>query len=199
MTNRYLIPIARRRRRRRRGPDEWTSARRRRRRRRGPDEWSGSCRAGVYACEAKEARARHVDVVDDVAGPTRPLERARSRRPLDARSTPARRPLDARPRHAPRARSSATRVASCKLSAPMDRGVLRGATACLSGRGAHARGREPERMGWCYAHAEGSGATSQDRGNATTLRPGDRGATFQNYSKTLTSILSRPHPHAHLP
>ena len=34
---------------------------------------------------------------------------------------------------------------------------------------------------------------------ATTLRPGDRGATFQNYSKTLTSILSRPHPHAHLP
>ena len=44
-----------------------------------------------------------------------------------------------------------------------------------------------------------SAAASASAAIATTLRPGDRGATFQNYSKTLTSILSRPHPHAHLP
>ena len=38
--------------------------------------------------------------------------------------------------------------------------------ACARG----ARGREPERMEWCYAHAEGSGATSQDRGKVACLR-----------------------------
>ena len=46
------------------------------------------------------------------------------------------------------------------------------------------------------ATAEGSYA---DATIATTLRAGDRGATFQNYSKTLASTLSRPHPHVHLP
>ena len=35
--------------------------------------------------------------------------------------------------------------------------------------------------------------------NATTLRPGDRGATFHNYSKSVVKTVSRPHPHAHLP
>ena len=33
-----------------------------------------------------------------------------------------------------------------------------------------ARGREPERMEWCYAHAEGSGATSEDRGKVARTR-----------------------------
>ena len=35
--------------------------------------------------------------------------------------------------------------------------------------------------------------------DATTLRPGDRGATFHNYSKSVVKTVSRPHPHAHLP
>ena len=34
---------------------------------------------------------------------------------------------------------------------------------------------------------------------ATTLRPGDRGATFHNYSKSVVKTVSRPHPHDHLP
>ena len=37
------------------------------------------------------------------------------------------------------------------------------------------------------------------RPRATTLRPGDRGATFHNYSKSVVKTVSRPHPHAHLP
>ena len=35
--------------------------------------------------------------------------------------------------------------------------------------------------------------------HATTLRPGDRGATFHNYSKSVVKTVSRPHPHDHLP
>ena len=61
----------------------------------------------------------------------------------------------------------------------------------------------PARRGckaWIYTGASGVRKGACQRSHvATTLRPGDRGATFQNYSKTLTSILSRPHPHAHLP
>ena len=57
--------------------------------------------------------------------------------------------------------------------------------------GARDSGREGFALVWDFLAARGM--------FATTLRPGDRGATFQNYSKTLTSILSRPHPHAHLP
>jgi hypothetical protein len=34
---------------------------------------------------------------------------------------------------------------------------------------------------------------------ATTLRPGDRGATFHNYSKSVVKTVNRPHPHDHLP
>jgi hypothetical protein len=54
----------------------------------------------------------------------------------------------------------------------------------------------------------GSGVGGSDRcgvggsdvgGSATTLRPGDRGATFHNYSKSVVKTVSRPHPHAHLP
>ena len=36
--------------------------------------------------------------------------------------------------------------------------------------GDRARGREPERMGGWYAHAEGSGAASQDRGKVAGRR-----------------------------
>ena len=36
--------------------------------------------------------------------------------------------------------------------------------------GERARGREPERMGGRYAHAEGSGAASQDRGKVAGRR-----------------------------
>ena len=56
------------------------------------------------------------------AGPRRGLAPGSSAPARDARSTPARRPLDARPRHAYRARSSAMRVASCEISAPMAQG-----------------------------------------------------------------------------
>ena len=38
-----------------------------------------------------------------------------------------------------------------------------------------------------------------ERLTATTLRAGEWGATFQKYSKTLVRIVSRPHPHVHLP
>ena len=31
-------------------------------------------------------------------------------------------------------------------------------------------GGEPERMGWCYAHAEGSGATSEGSGRVACQR-----------------------------
>ena len=44
--------------------------------------------------------------------------------------------------------------------------------------GARARGREPERMGWCYAHAEGSGATSQDCGKVACLRGSHNDSTL---------------------
>ena len=39
-------------------------------------------------------------------------------------------------------------------------------------------GREPEWMGWCYAHAEGSGATSQDRGKVAGRRGSHNDSTL---------------------
>ena len=38
--------------------------------------------------------------------------------------------------------------------------------------------REPERMGWCDAHAEGSGVTSQDRGNVAGRRGSHNDSTL---------------------
>ena len=37
---------------------------------------------------------------------------------------------------------------------------------------------EPERMAWCYAHAEGSGATSQDRGKVAGRRGSHNDSTL---------------------
>ena len=55
-------------------------------------------------------------------------------------------------------------------------GQVSGGGKKVSGRRTVAR--EPQRMGWCDAHAEGSGVTSQDRGNVAGRRGSHNDSTL---------------------